>query len=159
MPWQHAMEGRQLILKSSNTRPAFVLSSYLLLVLLLTGCGGGPKRVAARGSVEIDGQPLSQGVVIFAPTAGTQGPEVVADVVDGTFQLATGQGPVIGKHKVRIFATPAELDFALDDPREFSQHVPPRMPPNPIPPQFNQRTTLEVTTSAESENEFTFRVP
>lgn len=41
--------------------------------LLLVGCGGGPKLVPVEGKVTLDGKPLANKTIMFAPQTGTQG--------------------------------------------------------------------------------------
>ncbi|MGQ0636572.1 MAG: hypothetical protein ACT4QC_18315 [Planctomycetaceae bacterium] len=79
---------------------------WLLLPFLLAagaGCGpSGPVRVAVEGTVNIDGQPVPDGVISFIPAEGTTGPTAGGAIVNGRYKIAPADGPVIGKHRVEI---------------------------------------------------------
>jgi hypothetical protein len=120
------------------------LSVLLPLLLLATGCGGGPYPVAAvSGRVTLNGQPLAGAGVVFQPVAasGSQpgpGSTGVTDK-DGRYTLRlTGKeskGAVVGKHTVRITMMP-ESDSAEDRPKSAKR-------PKPLPQRYNLKTTLE----------------
>lgn len=135
------------------------LLTSLLLSIAIAGCGGsdGPPRVAVRGTVTFDGQPLDRGSIEFIPTAGTHGPMAAAEIVDGKYDLDDDLGPVVGKLRVEIHSI-AEPSFALDDPREFAAHKPriSSVAPDRIPPTFNRQSILTATTSESGENTFDF---
>ncbi|QDU55507.1 hypothetical protein [Aeoliella mucimassa] len=69
------------------------------------GCGGGPETAKVTGTVLLDGNPLSQGKVIFRPENGKVAEGEIAS--DGTFRLGTfsdSDGALLGKHKVAVMA-------------------------------------------------------
>jgi acetyl esterase/lipase len=64
-------------------------------------------RVALRGSVTLDGQPLPRGTVILTPLQGTGAPAVIAYVFGttegpGQFALPAARGPVPGRYRVEV---------------------------------------------------------
>jgi hypothetical protein len=64
-------------------------------------------RVAIRGVVTLDGEPLARGVVIFTPLDATAAPPVVAFVfntgpVRGEFVVPASQGPTPGRYRVEV---------------------------------------------------------
>ncbi|HSD25901.1 MAG TPA: alpha/beta hydrolase, partial [Vicinamibacteria bacterium] len=64
-------------------------------------------RVALRGSVTLDGQPLPRGTVILTPPQGTGAPAVIAYVFGttegpGQFALPAARGPVPGRYRVEV---------------------------------------------------------
>ncbi|HEY1188199.1 MAG TPA: hypothetical protein VGE74_11110 [Gemmata sp.] len=66
------------------------------------GCGGasGPKKMDVSGSVQLDGQPLAEGDIVFIPedkTAGAEG----GKIKDGKYKMQAREG----KNKVEITAT------------------------------------------------------
>jgi len=93
----------------------------LTLLGLLLGCGGNPARqptAPVTGTVTIDGQPVSQGVVNFLPESGRAGHGKLGP--DGSFVISTygnGDGAVVGKHRIAVDARQqqaAEGGFAED---------------------------------------------
>jgi hypothetical protein len=83
------------------------LSSVLVGVLLVIGCdSGGLKTAVVRGKVTYQGKAVTSGTVTFVPDAG--GPPATGEIQpDGTFTLTTyktGDGAVLGKHKVFVVA-------------------------------------------------------
>ncbi len=82
----------------------------LLLVVLslqLVGCGGG-NLAKVTGNVTANGQPVTEGTLLFSPVAGSAGSEgalpATAEIQsDGTFTVGTenpGDGAAVGKHRV-----------------------------------------------------------
>ncbi|MGL4463359.1 MAG: hypothetical protein ACRDD1_13645 [Planctomycetia bacterium] len=71
------------------------------------GCGGGADQLATRpvrGTVTIDGKPLSGGTVMFIPTDGGRYAKGAVDS-KGNFTLGTyrnADGAVVGPHRVAI---------------------------------------------------------
>jgi hypothetical protein len=130
----------------------------LLATSLALGCGReGPERVAVQGTVTVDGQPLKSGFITFTPMEGTEGPKASAEIAEGKFELDRDRGPMIGKLRVEVRAE-QDLGIALDDPEEFDAKAPRVLPRNPIPPQYNDRSTLVCETSADRPNKFQFDV-
>ena len=129
-----------------------------LLLTVLSGCGdAGLPRVAVKGNVTVDGQPLKSGFITFIPTAGTEGPKASGKVADGAYELNRKDGPMIGKLRVEIRAD-QDLGYDLDDPEDFDAKAPRVLPKNPIPPQFNDRSTLVRETKEGETNEFDFDI-
>ncbi len=92
------------------------LTSYWLLLVAaggtFAGCNEAPFDLApVRGTVTLDGRPVTQGKVMFAPIRTGQGLEAGKPAIgliqsDGSFKLSTytdGDGAVIGEHWVTIF--------------------------------------------------------
>ncbi len=132
------------------------LAGLVALSLLIGGCGGDPNhRAPIQGTVLVDGEPLESGSIVFVPTGKTRGPEAACRVAKGQFSLSRREGPLVGRHKVRIFADQT-LAYALDDPRDYAQKAPRRSPRNPIPEQYNERTVLEAPVAADQPNHFQF---
>jgi len=83
-------------------------------MLLLSGCGGESpyyktgKLVPVAGKVTLDGQPLSKGIVYFAPATGVLKLSPVGTIDStGTYQLTTAgnKGAPLGQFKA--FVDPA----------------------------------------------------
>lgn len=95
---------------------AFATPVFLLFVL--SGCSKSPYDLApVTGTVSVDGQPLPDGQVMFAPraTSGSAkaGKPALGNVrADGTFSLSTysdGDGAVVGEHLVTLYGPAPEV--------------------------------------------------
>lgn len=84
-------------------RLAYALAGAVVVVI---GCGRPGSTVApVNGRVLLDGQPLTQGRVVTAPSAGRGASGVIQP--DGSFELRTSDGLIgalIGTHKVAVVA-------------------------------------------------------
>lgn len=106
-------------LKFSATRfLTFAVPAYILL--LQTGCSKSPYDLApVSGKVTVDGQPLPDGQVMFAPraTSGSAkaGKPALGNVrPDGTFSLSTyadGDGAVVGEHLITLYGPAPEISL------------------------------------------------
>ncbi|MEM8945388.1 MAG: hypothetical protein AAGD11_09405 [Planctomycetota bacterium] len=87
---------------------SYRLAAAMIVVCIFAtlGCSDGrPKRVTVSGTVLIDGQPLTQGIVQFVP----EGSRPAAGKIDasGRFTLTSydgGDGVVLGTHRVMVAA-------------------------------------------------------
>jgi hypothetical protein len=137
-------------------------ASFLLVVLLppLAGCGSDPYKVApVSGTVSVNGKPLANASVTFAPVAvaGTMepGPSSAGTTdANGRYTLAligkSGKGAVVGKHKVRI-SIREDADPSNDDPVKVQQ----------LPMKYNAQTTLEfdVPAGGTEKADFALKTP
>jgi hypothetical protein len=94
--------------------------SAVLLVVALTGCGGGLYPV--RGTVTLDdGTTLSRGLVVFERVDGGQPITARGDVKpDGSYQLNTnkpGDGVPPGRYKVLV--NPLDLSDVPDEQKKL----------------------------------------
>lgn len=85
------------------------------------------------------------------------GPESAGVVRNGRFEIPAEEGPMIGTLRVEIRAE-QDPGFPLDDPQAFAQQGVKALPPNRIPPKYNDHSELTVTTTADGPNEFTCRL-
>lgn len=73
--------------------------------LLLAGCADkGPKTASVRGTITYHGKRVPQGTVMFQPV---DGPAATGNIRDGVYVLKTfvsGDGAVLGAHKVTVIA-------------------------------------------------------
>jgi hypothetical protein len=123
--------------------------SLLALVLAAAAIGCSKSlddlpREPVAGMVMMDGQPLPDGAIQFAPVEGsatTTGAN--AEIKDGAFSIPREHGPVPGKYKVRI--SRAELKAA--DSKGQKKGIPERskvLGPELIPSRYNSQTTLDL---------------
>lgn len=117
------------------------------LVLTPAGCGGGdgPEMGRVTGTISLDGQPLTKGVVNFQPVAsgnpanGTIGP-------DGTYSLTTfepGDGAQVGNYLVTV---------SVRDEKKVQNFIPKTPPPPPksyIPVKYESPKTSELSTQVK----------
>ena len=109
------------------------LAHCLFLALFgwhLAGCGaaeGLSGSVPVTGTVTIDGAPLEEGTVGFAPQDPAVGQPATGQIKDGKFSMQTtvsSPGVIAGDYKVRIIS----VDLGT------AQELPPGVPPNPNAP-------------------------
>jgi hypothetical protein len=109
----------------------------LLVLTLLTGCGGGepaPRLVRVTGKVLKDGKPLTAGSIIFHPAAANSytkdNPSSLLQL-DGSFTMKTfpfGEGVSPGKYKVTLAPELAsrisKLEYGRADKTPWEVEVP-----------------------------------
>jgi hypothetical protein len=125
----------------------------VLFHLTLAGCGKPAYQLETapvRGTVTLDGQPLSSGYVVVPTARGRMASGKIAP--EGTFVLTTydeGDGAQIGTHPVVVNEVP---------PDEFSS-VPPQHRAK-IPERYSSAGTsgLTVTVKADEENVLDLRL-
>lgn len=150
---------RSFPVNSCRTR-ALVLSCLAALLAGTAGCGGsspGPPRVGVDGEVTFRGDPVGRGSILFIPTGATRGPRVGAVIEAGRFRIPRDRGPVVGELRVEIRAD-WTLDYDITEPRESVKHIGEPLPRNDIPPEFNDDSTLVITTTAQGDNSFNFHL-
>lgn len=139
------------------SRPAAAL--LVLATALLAGCGSsGPPRAAIHGQVTAGGQPLAAGRILFKPVAPNKGPTTSARIVQGAYQLTAKEGPVVGANLVQI-ESDLNLGFELDDEAAYAARGGAPLPPQPIPPEFNTRSTQTIEVQADEDNAYDVTIP
>ncbi len=138
------------------------LATLAGVLVALAGCGSSEPnwpRGAVKGTVTLDGKPLPQGVVRFIPLGETAGPKVSVPVMDGNFAMDNLNGPVVGHHRIEIQSTD-NGGIPFDDEEAASKIRSGQLRLNvlKVPPQYNDKSTLEQDVSAEGPNEFTFEL-
>jgi hypothetical protein len=118
-----------------------------LLMVATLGCdAGGPKPLptaAVKGTVNLNGQPMAAGEVVFT---GELGPKVLA-VTNGTY---AGEAAV-GKNRVEVHSykeVPSTSGLSTDTVSKEEL----------VAPQFNSSSTLTADVTAAGPNEFKFDV-
>jgi hypothetical protein len=77
-------------------------AAFVLLLLLLVGCSHKDGRLAASGTVALDGKPLESGAISFKPAPGKDGHGAGAPIENGQFQIPAGYGLEPGKYLVTV---------------------------------------------------------
>ncbi|QDV16517.1 hypothetical protein Pan153_11470 [Gimesia panareensis] len=133
------------------------------LCLVVSGCGTStdtPPRAAVRGIVKLDGDPLSEGVIRFIPSGANQGPKSTVTIREGIFNVDEEYGPVVGMNRIEIESTD-DGGYAFDDEQaleRLKKEGVKKIEVVKVPPQYNKRSTLTKSISAEGENDFTFEL-
>lgn len=73
-------------------------------LLLVAGCGYGPAPAEVAGSVSFDSSPVEEGTIRFFPVGESMGQGAAANVVDGRYTIALGDGLVAGPYVVALTA-------------------------------------------------------
>ena len=86
----------------------------------MAGCGSGVRPIAGSvgvsGTVTLNGQPLEQGMVRFAPESGGKAQPATGQIKNGKFTMlttASSPGVVVGKYKVSIISNKPFAPAAL----------------------------------------------
>jgi hypothetical protein len=116
--------------------------------LLALGCGSsGPAYAPVSGVVKLNGKPLANAAVNFQPRAASGNPNPgpgshARTDQDGRFTLTVvgsdRDGALVGKHRVEISAFDRKAADTAGERPGAQQAL-----KNKVPPQFNDRTTLE----------------
>jgi hypothetical protein len=145
MRWGVEMEER--VLEPNKRSPECwrfigLATALPILILAVSGCGPGDGKVSVTGKVTFDGNPMSDGYVIFTPEGG--GPPAAGPILNGEFALSA----IPGNHRVEIeasrFVGPKNPVMGLQ-PRE--QYVPSR---------YNSASTLRQEVKLQDNNVFDF---
>lgn len=121
-------------------------------------------RVAARGSVLVNGEPLDAGIIRLIPVGANTGPGAMTEISFGEFEFAASNGPVPGELRVEIDEQ-IHPGFDLDDEATYARMMREGgrcpIPRNRIPAQYNTRSELRVTLSKSQSAplEFHLEVP
>jgi hypothetical protein len=115
-----------------------------LFCLALIGCvdpnqvGDNLPRKAVTGTVTLDGQPLSEGMIQFEPAERKPGTTLaVGEIKDGKFAIDRTLGPVPGNYKILISSRPPIKHDPTQSPGPL-----PKAAPEKVPAQFNSKSTL-----------------
>ncbi len=124
---------------------------------LLTGCGQGNPlgREAVSGQVTLDGEPLDQGNIEFAPVE-SDGVSSGTAISDGRYRIEQIKGLPPGEYRVRIFA--AQENTAPPTPEEAALPALHRPGVEQVAPRFNTASELDAQITAGGPNEFDFKV-
>lgn len=130
-----------------STRLARRIVVLLLLGLCLPGCGGGavkysgPKRVAVRGKVTFDGEPVHRGTIVLIPHDDSHA-RVGGVIENGEYSLIEAQGPNLGEYAVDIrWPRPTGKKVPDADAGELVDEL-----ANVIPVKYNDGSELKIDT-------------
>jgi hypothetical protein len=127
--------------------PAALL--FLLPVAVLAGCARDD-RLAVSGTVTLDGKPLKEAIINFAPVDGAAAHSSGAAILDGEFTIPAEQGIKPGKYRVTIQGV-EDTGRTVRDPTMGDIAY-------KIPITYKEEGKLEETVVAGSENRFDFKL-
>jgi hypothetical protein len=133
------------------------LSLICLLIPAFAICGCAEAnplgRLPISGEVSLDGQPIDNGSIQFAPTDTQGGIASGALITNGTYNIAAEQGLTPGIYTVRISAP--EGGVATDDPGGETEGL---VATERIPAEYNSESKHTVEVKAGDSNTFNFRI-
>ncbi len=128
--------------------------SVLLLILPCIGCGGTDGKLKVSGTVTLKGEPLDDGIIEFSSPEIRTG----ANITQGKYEVPPENGLKPGTYSVSITAgdgrTPAESPDGLPGPSGANIISKDR-----IPPEYNVKSTQQITVEAGKENVFDYAIP
>ena len=126
----------------------------MILLVVLAGCesSDGRNRQAISGLITLDGEPLSDGAILFEPATTESGTAVGATIRRGRFAISREEGPVPGAYRVRIYGS-AGVQVA---PGKGQTDRTRRPMVERLPEVYNTRTELRANVTAHGENRFRF---
>ena len=127
-------------------RLRLALLPVVVATALAGGCGGDA-RVGARGTVTVDGQPLPEGAIHFAP-AGLQAHTSGAKITAGRYEIASQRGLKPGTYRVSIEAFGASGRKVNDPERGPIDEL--------VPVQFRESGELHAMLHANGGNQIDF---
>lgn len=96
----------------------------------LWGCGGksGPELSFLKGTVTLDGAPLSDARIVFQPSGKDASPSVSETGADGSYELKFNRdrkGVIAGVHQIRVTTSRVVTD-ATGKETEVLERLPPK---------------------------------
>ena len=122
-------------------------ASAIVCLIFSLGCGpSGPETYTATGKVTFDGQPVSEGEIIFRAADGATG-SWEARIADGSYTLETTAGAkrveITARRKVEGAPAAASGEPAIS----FESY---------IPEKYNEKSELTADVTPGGPNEFNF---
>ncbi len=126
----------------------FLTVACVLLLLPFVGCSSDG-RMAASGTVTLDGKPLETGTITFQPAPGSEGHSGGGLIQGGTFHLPADHGLTPGKYHVTI------QSFTLTGRTVES---PLGKVPERLAVRFNEAGKLDATVAASTAGRLDFQL-
>lgn len=148
---QCPFHGEMLVM---NTRCLQNTLAIVMLAIVQVGCSQkptGPDRGVVHGKITLDGNPLTAGMINFAPMGVAAGPACGLPLKNGQY-ASDAKGPIVGKNRVEVRArrqTSAQPQNTDGDWK--SSYI------EAIPDRYNAQSTLEVDVRP-GENTFDFEL-
>lgn len=123
-------------------------------IVFMASCAGcaksGPERIIVSGKVTYDGNPVSEGTILFTPLAASRVPSAGASIVDGKYEVNIRGGVPVGTHRISIEAyhnVPYTLRPGEDAPRNYYNG---KVREQFLPSKYNANSQLAVTIDSGS---------
>jgi hypothetical protein len=130
-----------------------VVRPSALLLLGMSSCDSGPRRMPVSGTVTFKGAPLKEGTITFIPLTTTT--QEGAPIADGKFSFPADKGLAPGIYRVSI--------SSIDATTRLDSKKPPGPSGSPgkerIPLEFNERSKVEAKVTETGDNRFDFKIP
>ena len=117
-------------------------------LLSLVGCSFDG-RMAASGTVTLDGKPLESGLITFLPAPGSDGHSAGGQITNGEFHLPADHGLKPGKYLVTI--------QSFKPTGRIVQGLMGKVPEK-VAVKFNEAGKLEATLTVGAANRFDFKL-
>jgi len=132
-----------------------VLNCGFLCLFLASGCRPAGNHAPIHGRVTMDGNPLTQGSILFTPLDG-QGVATGSDIKDGLYSIDRAKGPATGRNRVQISGVRGTGKMVQKPLAPQGEMI--EMLEGSIPTRYNGTSTLEVNVQADQDNEANFEL-
>jgi hypothetical protein len=129
----------------------------LFILVLMAGCDTEPSGETVCGVVTIEGQPMTEGLITFAPMGTTTGPKVSALIDSGAYSVLSTEGIHAGLFRVEILGLPPGVK-ALASGGDHSQLSLQKSPYREVAAEFNFQSVLTANLESGVANQFDFQV-
>ncbi len=141
-------------------RISMAISITVAALVTYAGCGGSDPdgvRVSVRGEVKLDGRPLQAGAIVFHCGDGENEVTSVGYIEDGSYDIASDEGPLAGTARVEFQAKPVDqgqFEEAMEEAAKTRRR--PNLAVVAIPPHYgpNSNLTRELTVDGENTLDF-----
>jgi len=99
----------------------------IALLAFALGCrhDDGLGRVEVRGKVTYQGVPVGRGLITFRPAGRSKGPSAGTGIVNGSFDIPSDKGPIVGPQQVEIKVVTDENESAKVADSTLTKRRPP----------------------------------
>ena len=108
------------------------------------------------GEIKLKKQLLDQGSISFRPMPGTEGSASGAPIVNGKYELKGDGGLLPGKYRVFITSGDGKTMANEDELPGPTGNI---ISKDRIPPQYNEKSNIEVEVKSTPPNTFNYDIP
>ncbi len=121
---------------------------HSICLLAFCSCNSGPERYSLSGQVSYDGQPVTDGEIIFSPLDDTTGIAASTIIRHGKYEIVRSAGPTAGKYDVDITGRRPTGRLV----RGEGSSGPIEAMAQYIPSAYNSETTLQVEIDSDRDD-------
>jgi hypothetical protein len=132
------------------------LFAGLVALVGLGGCGDPLNRQPVSGEVKLKGQPIEEGIILFAPM-DSQSTGEGAKIENGKYEIPKNKGLTPGKYKISIYAgdgRSGQGNASPDSP--YAGHKPGK---ERVPPDYNEKSKIIKEVTNGGPNKINFEIP